>query len=159
MQRLFYGHCQGHKTDFMKKGFLIPLLVSTFLLTIFACSKDSKQDEPYCIELPTSCFKGRLEIKDICGNYTVKVLEGNIDPSLIEASWEHPTTKTVYTNVFSLGNICAFPSTINEGDTFYFTIRTNKKERTCAQCLAYAPTPNKILSINVYTTPCTTSSN
>ncbi|MES1215819.1 MAG: hypothetical protein ABUT20_09885 [Bacteroidota bacterium] len=93
-----------------------------------------------------SLCKGRLEIKGICMNYTIKLLEGNIDASLIESKWTDETTGKTYTNVFALGSPCSFPSTIQQGDEFTFRIDTIKKEQ-CAVCLAYYPKPQKHLSI------------
>jgi hypothetical protein len=138
------------------KKILLTFLISTLSLTFTACKKGNTDKK---IDLPLNCFKGRMEIQDICGSYTIKVLEGNIDPSLIQASWQHPTTKVTYQNVFRIGNTCTFPTDIKEGETFYFTIRDNKEDAACVQCLAYAPAPDKVLSINVSATPCTATSN
>ena len=135
---------------------LSTFLIGTLCLAFMAC-KTGKADRKK--DLPLNCYKGRMEIKDICGHYTIKILEGNIDSSLVQASWQHPTTKATYQNVFSVGNSCSFPTTIKEGDTFYFTIRDSKIDTACAQCLAYAPSPDKVLSINVSTTPCAATSN
>lgn len=93
-------------------------------------------------------FKGRLEIKGICMNYTIKVLEGNIDTSLVASNWTDETTGKSYTNVFKLGSPCSFPENIQQGDEFMFTIDTTGK-KDCAVCMAYYPTPQKHLSITV----------
>ena len=45
--------------------------------------------------------------------------------------------------------VCNFPEYINEGDEFYFNIFENKNDDLCAVCLAYNPTPDKILYINI----------
>ena len=100
----------------------------------------------------TTCFKGRLEIKGICFNYTIKLTEGSIDTSRIVAAWKDETTGKSYTNVFGLGSPCSFPSTINAGDEFYFVMDTAKQN--CAVCMAYYPTPSKKLSIKVLDKPC-----
>ena len=137
----------------MGKGILSTLLIAGLLFFCASCKKDNRTNET--CTLPTSqCFKGRLEISDICGNYTIKVLEGKLDTCFIQASWQHPYTKLVYQNVFSLGNICSFPSSLKQGDEFYFTIRDQKQDPNCVQCLAYAPTPGKRLSITVSASPC-----
>ena len=81
-------------------------------------------------------------------NYTIRVLEGNVDTSLIEASWTDETTKKTYTNVFRLGNPCEFPSTIKQGDEFYFKIDSSQG-KPCTVCMAYYPTPNKAVSIKI----------
>jgi hypothetical protein len=128
--------------------FIIILFIALFLLGI-SCKKDKSRET-----VTNECFKGRLELQDICGNYTIKVLEGDIDPSLIQASWTHPKTNVTYEKVFALGNTCDFPTSIKEGATFYFQIKNDNKEANCVQCLAYVPAPDKKLSINVSTTPC-----
>ena len=56
------------------------------------CKKNKSGDNTY---------KGRLEIKGICMNYTIKVLEGNIDTSLVASSWTDEMTGKSYTNVFN----------------------------------------------------------
>jgi hypothetical protein len=96
----------------------------------------------------SASFKGRLEVKGICMNYTIKVLEGNIDKSLIEEKWTDETTGKSYTDVFALGSRCTFPSSIEQGSEFTFIIDTAQVQN-CAVCLAYYPTPAKHLSIKV----------
>lgn len=102
--------------------------------------------------LPANCFKGRLEVKAICGNYTISVLEGTIDPSQVEASWTDENTKKTYRNVFALGNPCNFPDSIREGQEFYFT--PGATAQNCVVCQAYYPKPAKSLSIRVLEKPC-----
>ena len=93
-------------------------------------------------------YKGRLEIKAICMNYTIKLLEGNLDTSQVVAAWKDETTGKTYNNVFALGSVCSFPSTIKEGDEFYFTIDPDPV-RNCAVCMAYYPKPLKSVAIKV----------
>ena len=93
-------------------------------------------------------YKGRLEIAGICLNYTIKLLEGDIDTSKIEAHWTDEVTGKSYTNVFSLENPCLFPQSIKQGDEFYFYIDTSIK-KGCITCLAYYPKPSKKLPIVV----------
>lgn len=97
-------------------------------------------------------LKARLEIQGICSNYTIKLLEGTLDKSLIEANWTDETTGTAYTDVFGLANPCNFPSSLKKGDEFYFVIDT-AKQKDCAVCMAYYPTPQKKLSIKVLPNP------
>jgi hypothetical protein len=94
------------------------------------------------------CYKGQLVIKGLCMNYTIKLLEGNIDTSLIAAQWKDDHTDKMYSNVFALGSKCNFPPGIKEGDSFYFTI-DNSTVQNCVVCLAYYPVPSKQLSIKV----------
>ena len=93
-------------------------------------------------------YKGRLEVKGLCMNYTIKLLEGNIDTTKIVAEWKNEVTGKSYTNVFALGSVCTFPPSINEGGEFYFTIDSTTVQN-CAVCLAYYPKPLKSLSIKV----------
>lgn len=93
-------------------------------------------------------YKARLEIKAICRNYTIKLLEGNIDTSLISTNWTDESTNKSYTNVFGLSNPCNLPDSIQQGDEFYFSIDTTKQEE-CIVCMAYYPTPPKKIMIKV----------
>jgi len=95
-----------------------------------------------------SVYKGKLEVKGMCMNYTIKLLEGNIDASKLVAEWKNEVTGKTHTNVFALGSVCNFPSTINEGDEFYFTIDSSYVSN-CAVCLAYYPKPAKSIAIKV----------
>jgi len=123
----------------MKRLFFLSVILS---LTISADKCGTKKAE-------TSVkFKARLEIKAICMNYTLRLLEGNIDTSLISASWIDESTGKSYNNVFGLGSRCTFPPNFEQGDDFYFMIDTTQKQQ-CAVCLAYYPTPPRKLSIKV----------
>jgi hypothetical protein len=120
---------------------LLILLMGIFTLTISAdsCGKKDKAGDVY---------KGKLEVKALCMNYTLTVVEGNIDPSLVVENWTDENTKKSYKNAFGLADPCTFPSTIKEGDEFYFSIDTLKKG-DCAVCMAYYPTPEKKLLIKI----------
>lgn len=100
-----------------------------------------------------ACFKGRLEIKGICSNYTIKILEGTPDTTEVAAQWTDENTGKAYTNVFALDNPCSFPADLKEGDEFYFTV-LEKGDKNCQVCMAYYPVPSKRLSIAVSKTPC-----
>lgn len=118
------------------------VLTSVFLLNLPSrqCSTSKKTDP--------AKLKGKLEIKALCMNYTIRLVEGNLDTSQVVANWTDETTGKTYNNVFGLGNPCDFPKSIKEGDEFYFTIDT-AKEKNCAVCMAYYPTPRKKLIIKV----------
>ncbi|MBS1575582.1 MAG: hypothetical protein JST09_09800 [Bacteroidetes bacterium] len=116
-----------------------------FILGVILLSILSKDG---CHKNKNTSFKGRLEVKGVCMNYTIKVLEGEIDKSLIEEKWADETTGKFYTNVFALGSRCTFPSSISQGEEFTFVIDTARVQN-CAVCLAYYPTPSKHLSIKV----------
>ena len=120
---------------------LFLLLPAIFLVTVSADKCGKK-------ESTTGKYKARLETKALCMNYTLRLLEGNIDTSLITANWTDESTGKSYTNVFGLGSRCTFPSNIEQGDDFYFIIDTTQKQ-DCAVCMAYYPTPPRKLSIKV----------
>lgn len=96
----------------------------------------------------TDVYKGKLEIKALCMNYTIRLVEGSMDTSMVVPKWTDETTGKSYNNAFGLANPCDFPTSIKEGDEFYFTIDT-VKARNCAVCMAYYPTPGKKLIIKV----------
>jgi len=128
------------------------ILLSTVAALSFAAPKGcQKGTVPAATEV---CFKGRLEIAALCMNYTIKVLEGPMDTSKIEASWTDESTGNRYENVFRLESVCNFPANLKAGDEFYFTIDKGGKKQDCAVCMAYYPTPKKALPIVVSTQPC-----
>ena len=116
------------------------LIIFIFLLNI-SCNKSN--------DTSVTCFKGKLVLKGICMNYVIQIIEGDVDKSLYESSWQNPLTNTTYQNVFGLESICTFPSIINEGDEFYFSIPKRPVVQACAQCKAYSPIPNKKISIEI----------
>ncbi|MDA0315634.1 MAG: hypothetical protein O2829_09280 [Bacteroidetes bacterium] len=109
-------------------------------LLLLSCSK---------LDEETDCIKGKLVINGICNNITIQVLSGEIDPTLIEKSWEDPETLKNYENVFALQSICTFPSNLKEGDEFFFMIDSDPKGAECPRCKAYRPVPPKGLMIRV----------
>ena len=119
------------------KKFLILSAISFLLLSNSDCSKKN-----------AAAYRGRLEIKGICMNYTISVLTDGFDTSLIADSWTDDVTGKTYQHVFRLGSPCNFPADINEGDEFDFVIDTTSKQ-VCAVCEAYYPTPSKSLAIKV----------
>ncbi len=98
-------------------------------------------------------MKGRLEIKGICSNYVITIIDGPIDTAKVASTWTDPETNKTYTNAFKLGSPCTFPSTLNEGDEFYFEF-VNETKEDCAVCMAYRPVPEKINMINVLNASC-----
>jgi hypothetical protein len=117
------------------KGFIIVSILATLILANSDCTHNK------------DVYKGRLEIKGICSNYTISVLEGEIDTARIEAAWIDENTGKSYSNVFRLDQPCTFPDTIDAGEEFYFRIDTT--ERECTVCMAYYPVPRKGLKIKV----------
>lgn len=117
------------------------LFLSLLALPFLSNNKCNKE------KLSNQCFKGRLEIKGICSNYTIKLLEGNLDTAKIQSSWTDEQTHKTYTNVFALGSPCSFPASINEGQEFYFVL--SDTPQNCMVCMAYYPKPQKSLRIKV----------
>ena len=120
---------------------MMKYLLAFFVLLNISCNKSNDTIQ--------NCFKGKLVLKGLCMNYVIQIIEGDVDKALYESSWQNPSTKTTYQNVFGLGSICTFPSTINEGDEFYFSIPKSSIVQTCAQCMAYSPTPSKKIIIEI----------
>jgi hypothetical protein len=120
-------------------------LSTIFLLTISAenCNKKDKNSKAF-----NEVFKAKLEIKAICMNYTVRVLDDKTDTLNVVTNWTDETTKKSYKNVFALANPCNFPDSIKQGDEFYFVIDT-ANTKPCMVCMAYYPTPGKKLSIKI----------
>ena len=104
---------------------LLLLLSSAFLLTASADKCGQKQ------KIETGTYKGKLEVKALCMNYTISVIEGNVDTSMVVANWTDESTGKSYKDVFGLGSPCTFPASIQQGDEFYFTIDTTQKKRLC----------------------------
>ncbi|HEX6333506.1 MAG TPA: hypothetical protein VFZ78_04710 [Flavisolibacter sp.] len=120
----------------------VTVILSFLLLAGFQCKKSAVQQ---------GCFKGKLVKKGICMNYTISVVSGNIDTSLVAETWQDPTTGVSYDKAFGLGSPCNFPD-MAEGAEFYFTIGAPDQE--CAVCMAFYPTPDKKLAITVVDGPC-----
>ena len=124
---------------FDKMRMIYLILIFTSMLSVNCTKADNTTD----------CIKGKLVINGICGNITIQVISGTIDSNLIVKNWEDPTTAKSYENVFALKSICTFPSSIKEGDEFYFKIDNNPKGTDCAVCLAFRAVPPKGLMIKV----------
>ena len=120
------------------KAFSFVPFVLVLALTMNKCKNKSE----------STAYKGRLEVKGMCMNYTIKLIEGNLDTSKVVAEWKDESTGKTHHNVFALGSACSFPSTINEGDDFYFTI-DSAYVSNCAVCMAYYPKPSKSIAIKV----------
>lgn len=120
------------------KVFILVYALSGLVLSAKNCNKHAEQPS----------YKGRLEIAGICMNYTIKLLKGKMDTSMIASTWTDEVTGKTYANVFALGNPCSFPSSIKAGDEFYFRIDTSS-DKGCITCLAYYPKPPKKLAIVV----------
>lgn len=128
---------------------LLALIAFTTLSA--TCHKNTTTPLP-APRLASNCYKARLEIKGICMNYVIKVLEGDVTRLNIEKEWEDETDGKVHTNVFALGSRCSFPD-IAEGDEFYFVV-TGIEDNGCNVCMAYRPVPSAKNNIVVSKTAC-----
>ena len=120
------------------KSYLLAPVIFILVTTTNKCMNKNK----------SSVYKGKLEVKGMCMNYTIKLLDGNIDTSKLVSKWKNEITGKTHNNVFALGSVCNFPSIIKEGDEFYFTIDPTYVSN-CAVCLAYYPKPAKSIAIKV----------
>lgn len=127
----------------MKIHFALLIALAFVVCAAFQCRKE---------EPKAPCYKGKLAVKGQCGNYTVQLLQGTIDSAHFEATWKDDNTGQTYTNVFAVGNPCAFPDSIKQGDEFYFTF--GGEPQNCMLCMAYYPKPKKSLTIKVLDKPC-----
>jgi len=89
---------------------MLRLLLGISIFLLFSAEKCNQKKDGMPV------YKARLEIKAMCYNYTIKLLEGDIDTSKIVGNWTNESTKKSYTNVFALKNPCNFPASIKEGD-------------------------------------------
>lgn len=126
----------------MKKLFTPLVILAAFMLSSATCHKKSND----------TCFKGRLEIKGLCMNYVIKVIEGKNPALAIEKNWKDEGSGKTYENVFALGSKCNFPD-LQEGEEFYFTL-AGPEVQNCAVCQAFRPVPNAKNAIQVVSKPC-----
>ena len=124
--------------DMRSTARIVLLLGVTFSLLGFQCEKQATGP----------LLKGKLAVNGICANITITLTQGALNPGQFESNWTDPTTGITYQNAFRLANPCQFPTHIREGEEFYFRVTTRVNE-TCATCLAYYPTPQTALAIQV----------
>ena len=125
------------------------LILFSSIVLLSASGKSCKQQQ-----LPPGCYKGKLEIKGMCMNYTISMQSKNFDTSMVVANWVDANTGKSYKDVFELGSKCHFPDSLKAGDEFYFTLDSTSVQN-CMVCMAYYPTPPKRLRIKVLNAPCT----
>ena len=91
--------------------------------------------------IPRGKLTGKLVIAGPCGQYTIQLLSGNIDPSLLTKSWLNTANDSTYTNVFASLNPCQMESAgISQGDSFNFDLSANGPG-SCYECMLYYPVP------------------
>lgn len=113
-----------------------------FLLPLLIQCKSAEKISP-------KCYQGKLVLQGICMNYVIEASNKDIDTSQVDVNWKNPANGKNYQHVFALASTCTFPMNIKEGDSFTFKIINPSKDNTCAQCLAYSPTPAKKLYIEI----------
>lgn len=118
------------------------LLIITSIILLASTKENCKKNKNNADIPAPACYKGKLEVKGGCMNYTISIVAGNFDTSLVAGSWTDESTGKSYTSVFALGSRCTFPETINAGDEFYFEI-DNTSVQNCVVCMMYYPTPPK----------------
>lgn len=127
------------------------LLVAPFMLLI--AKEGCKNKKGNANAVIHGCYKGRLQVKAGCMNYTISITSANFDTALVMANWTDENTGKTYKNAFGLRSKCTFPDSINAGDEFYFTIDSTSVQN-CAICLMYYAVPSKKLSMKVIPGPC-----
>ena len=129
------------------------VLILAASLILLTAKENCKSKKGVASITTPGCYKGKLEIKGGCMNYTIAITSPNLDTSLAMATWTDENTGKTHKNVFALSSRCTFPPSINEGDEFYFMIDSTSVQN-CAVCLMYYPVPPKKLSIKVIPGPC-----
>ena len=126
----------------MKAGFLSAILIIIFTL---GCSKDKTEQQ----EDNRFCYTGKLVKKGPCGQMIVEITSENKAGLQYAAEWIDPTSRFVYRNVFHVFNICDQSGTLNQGDTFSFTISTTEPSWACLVCQVAIPLPEEKNNITV----------
>ncbi|HVU56702.1 MAG TPA: hypothetical protein VHD83_16685 [Puia sp.] len=122
----------------MQRIFQLPWFL--LLTALVAC-------HPTKVTVP-GALTGRLVLAGPCGQYTVQVLAGNIDSSLIVKSWTDSYIDSVYTNVFGVSNFCHFGDYgLHVGDNFTFDIDPNPTDKGCYICMLWYPQPPPTIAV------------
>lgn len=118
----------------MRRSIVLPALSAVLFIFSAACSRN---DGEY-----GKVFKGKFLFSGICSNYTIQLLEGDMPPGKIAASWKLKATDSIsYSNVFAVSNTCDFDKyKLRQGDIFTFRLDPSPVTG-CAVCDAYFPTP------------------
>ena len=97
-------------------------------------------------------FTGKV-LGDICSQYTIQLVSGDMDPARYVKDWKNEQTDSVYHNVFAVANYCDFnKSGLRNGDVFQFYLLSDSTPQNCAVCLIYSPRPNLYNTIKVIST-------
>lgn len=114
------------------------VLLSAVLL-VAACSPKPQADSPE-LNRSTTCFKGKLVKRGICGQRVIQLLSDPSSTVAMAKDWTDSLSNRQYQNVFTVANPCDFPAAIKEGEEFTFSITTNPGSN-CITCYAYTPVP------------------
>lgn len=120
----------------------VALLLLFITLCAFRCDKDSDYigGDMYTAQVKriTSCARF----------YACVITKGDINPDLVDNSWEHEGQ--TYSNAFVVQNYCAFPTRLKAGESFRFRILKNQPRNNCQVCtIGILGAPSKKLNIKV----------
>jgi len=114
-------------------------LIALTLITLSSCFPEKF----------TNCYKGRLENVPNCGAPVIKILEGDLS-NIEHEDWVNPANNESHDDVFVVKNYCDFyESRIEEGEEFYFVVKSSMEAQNCVICTALYPVPAKINVIKV----------
>jgi hypothetical protein len=138
------------------RPFLKPALLLLLVSSGFQCQKHTSID-PLSIPPAIWIYTGKLVIAGTCANYVIQVPAGEVDSSLVMASWKDPSTDSVYTNVFTVSSYCTFAAyNLVKGDSISFSFDPSPPAQTCTRCDIYVPTPSvthAVMNVNKITPP------
>lgn len=122
----------------------ISALIFVCLLT--ACSK---KQPPAGLQQRTTgqCYIGVVIKKGICGQRIVEVLNPDSSLNYVPA-WYDADEKKNRVNVFHVENICDFPASLREGESFKFSL-SSRVDTSCITCQAYIAVPPQSNSIRI----------
>ena len=86
-------------------------------------------------------FTGKV-LGNICSQYTVQLISGDMDPARYVKTWKNTNNDSVYHNVFAINNFCYFNTfNLQKGDVFEFNLLPDSAKENCVVCLVYEPVP------------------
>ena len=129
------------------KWIVTGILVSSSFYMVTGCEKSATAAEKAGLS-QGDCLKGILVKKGICGQRVVKINSETKVGISYATAWKDESTGKTYENVFTVENVCSFPSAINEGGEFNFKLIT-AKDGDCIQCQAFTPVPKEKNNITV----------
>ena len=115
----------------MHRIFQLPLF---FGIIIFCACKSTRMHT-------SGPFTGKV-LGNICSQYTVQLISGDMDPARYVKTWKNTNNDSVYHNVFAINNFCYFNTfNLQKGDVFEFNLLPDSAKENCVVCLAYEPVP------------------